>query len=90
MCTTSFRISNAEASQIETFAKYLHSQGVIKFPSIPCLAKSILFTEINKFSQYLNEAQQADLEKKRQLKDIDEYNKRLTNYPFPNPTLKPL
>lgn len=86
----SFRISSEESKQFEMFAKFLHERNVIKFPSVACLARSILFNEINKFARFLEEAQLADLEKKRQLKDIEEYNKRLTIYPFPKPTLKPL
>ncbi|MGC2684096.1 MAG: hypothetical protein WA323_19725 [Candidatus Nitrosopolaris sp.] len=89
----SFRISSEEFKQMECFAKFLHKQGVIKAATVPCLARSILFTEINKFAKYLQEVQLAVIEQKRQEDATRAYNDKIKNY-YPNlppmPPLKPL
>jgi hypothetical protein len=58
----SFRISHEDFTRIEEFARFLHSRGVIKAPTVPCLTRSILYTELNKFAQYFEQA----IERKRQ------------------------
>ena len=58
----SFRISREDFTRIEEFARFLHSRGVIKAPTVPCLTRSILYTELNKFAQYFEQA----IERKRQ------------------------
>jgi hypothetical protein len=58
----SFRISSEDFTRIEEFARFLHSRGVIKAPTVPCLTRSILYTKLNKFAQYFEQA----IERKRQ------------------------
>lgn len=89
----SFRLSTEEFKQMQDFATFLYKRGAIKAATVPCLARSILFTEINKFMKYLQEAQLAIVEQKRQEEVTREYNDKIKNY-YPNlppmPPLKPL
>jgi len=58
----SFRTSREDFTRIEEFARFLYSRGVIKAPTVPCLTRSILYTELNKFARYFEQA----IERKRQ------------------------
>ena len=68
---------------MQDFATFLHKRGAIKAATVPCLARSILFTEINKFMKYLQEAQLTIIEQKRQEEATREYNDKIKNY-YPN------
>jgi DNA polymerase III alpha subunit len=81
----SFRVTNAEFKEFSTFAKFLFEKGAIKSSTVPCLTRSILFTEINKFRNMLVEAHQKIVEQERQAA-AQVYNQRMKQLesPFPN------
>ena len=78
----SFRISYTEFKRIEEYAKFLHEIGAIKAPTVPCLTRSILFTEINKLGGFLEERQQKIIAQERQAA-VQMHNERMKQLDVP-------